>query len=196
MSWLERLNDRNTRRLARNLSTQGRAVRDLAQTHLSQFADEAGDIAGSAARQVVDYSRNQGAEFARDTLGRYARRAGKLAADAADYGTHEGADLARETLGHYARHARRVAADVADYGRTDGADLARNTVGRYAHRAGELASEAADYGRQEGAILAQAAAMQALRAGRAVKADPVPVIVGAVGVALIANLLFGRRRAE
>lgn len=164
MSWLERLNDRNTRRLARDLGTQARSVGNLAQDHLARFADEAGEIAGSAARQVADYGRSQGAEFARNTLRRYARRAGQLAADA------------------------------ADYGRTDGADIARDTVRRYAHRAGELASDAIDYGRQEGTLLAQAAAVQALRAGRAVKADPVPIIVGAVGVALFANLLFGRRR--
>ena len=105
-----------------------------------------------------------------------------------------GAEIARDTLAPYMRRAGKLAADVADYGRNDGADIARDTVRRYAHRAGELASEAIDYGRQEGTLLAQAAAVQALRAGRAVKADPVPIIVGAVSVALFANLLFGRRR--
>ncbi|MGN6156960.1 MAG: hypothetical protein ACTHNL_02600 [Devosia sp.] len=164
MSWLERLNDRNTRRLARDLGSRARSVGNLAQDHLAQFAAEAGGIAAGAAQQAADYGRERGAEIARDTLAPYMRRAGKLAAD------------------------------VADYGRNDGADIARDTVRRYAHRAGELASEAIDYGRQEGTLLAQAAAVQALRAGRAVKADPVPIIVGAVGVALFANLLFGRRR--
>jgi len=160
MSWLERLNDRNTRRLARGLSARTQSVRDVARGHLSHFVDDAGDVAGAAARQAVDYGRAHGAEFARQTLRPYAQRAGRLAAEVVDYGRHDGAD----------------------------------TMRRYAHRAGELASEALDYGRQEGTLLARAATTQALRAGRALRADPVPLIVGAVGVALFANLLFGRRR--
>ena len=105
MPWLDRLNDRQTRRFTRDLQHQALATRDLAQDHLQQFGREARHVAGHAAHQV------------------------------------------------------------------------------------------ADYGRHEGAILAQAAAVQALRAGRAMKADPIPAIVGAIGIALLASLVFGRGRA-
>ena len=133
MPWLERLNDRQTRRLATDLRHSAVQTRDLAQEHFAGFARDAGRIANRTAHQVADYGRHEGADFARDT----------------------------------ARH--------------------------YAERAGELAGQVANYGRHEGAILAQAAATQALRVGRAAKADPVPVIVGAVGLALLASLLLGRR---
>jgi hypothetical protein len=134
MSWLERLNDRQTRRLARDLRSHAIQTRDLAQDQLQEFSEQARDIARSAAHQVVDYGRGQGG------------------------------------------------------------DLIRRRAGEYAHRAGEVARQIAEYGRSEGAVLAQAAAVQAARAGRAVKADPMPVIVGTIGAVLLASLLFGRRR--
>ena len=105
MPWLDRLDNRRTRRLAHDLQHQALATRDLTKDQLQQFGRQAGAIAGQAAHQL------------------------------------------------------------------------------------------ADYGRHEGEILAHAAAVQAARAGRAVKADPVPAIVGAIGIALLASLIFGRRRA-
>ena len=105
MPWLDRLDDRRTRRFTRDLQHQALATRDLAQDQLQHFGRQAGEIAGHAAHQL------------------------------------------------------------------------------------------ADYGRHEGTVLAQAAAAQAARAGRAVRADPMPTIIGAVGVILLANLIFGRRRA-
>src|SRR3569623_2577289 len=134
MPWLDRLNDRQTRRLARDLRSHAIQTRDLAQDHLQEFSGQARDISRSAAHQVMDYGREQGA------------------------------------------------------------DLVRRRAEQYAHRAGEVAGQIAEYGRNEGAVLAHAAALQAVRAGRAVKADPMPVIVGTVGAVLLANLLFGRRR--
>lgn len=75
--------------------------------------------------------------------------------------------------------------------------LARDHLQQFAHDAGEVAGRAthelADYARAEGAVLASAATREAVRAGRAIKADPVPVIVGIVGAVLLANLLLGRR---
>jgi hypothetical protein len=123
MPSLDRLDDRRTRRLARDLQHHALATRDLAQDQLQQLGREAGKIAGHSAHDLADYGRQAGA------------------------------------LAGYAAH------------------------------------ELADYGRHEGAILARAAAVQAGRATRAVKADPVPALVGAVGVVLLANLIFGRRRA-
>ena len=78
-------------------------------------------------------------------------------------------------------------------------DLAQDHLADFAKQARHLAEpalhQAADYARHEGAIVAKAAAQQAIRAGRAVKADPVPAIVGAVGLALLASLILGRRRS-
>ena len=67
----------------------------------------------------------------------------------------------------------------------------------FAHAASRYAGEAAhqftDLARHEGGIAARLAAKQAIKAGRAFQADPVPVIVGAVGLALFARLFSGRR---
>lgn len=145
MAWLDQLNDRNARRLSRDLRRNAYQMGHLAQDHLQDFTRDAGAIAGRAARQVTDYGR------------------------------HEGADLVRERASHYA-------------------DIAQDRAHGYARAAGDIASELAKYGRHEGAMLADAATAQAARVGRAVRADPVPAIVGAIGLALVANLLFGRRR--
>ena len=126
-------------------------------------------------------------DLAQDRLSGFARDAGGVARhaahDVADYGRGAAHDTAA-----YGRHA------ADDFVHSDGAEHAREAARYYARRAGQVATQLADYGRHEGAILAQGAAVQAARAGRAVRADPVPVIVGAVGIALLASLLFGRRR--
>jgi hypothetical protein len=64
---------------------------------------------------------------------------------------------------------------------------ARHVVEPRLHKATELV-------RREAPVFAEAAMKQAGRAARAAKADPVPVVVGAVGLLLVASLVFGRRR--
>ena len=152
MPWLERLNDRNARKLAHVLRHNAAEAGQLAQDHWQDFARDAGAIAGRTAHDVADYGRHHGADLLRDQAQRYAG----IAQDR----THNMRDRAR----------------------------------LYAHAAGEAAGELVDYGRRESTVLADAAAAQATRVGRAVRADPMPVIVGAIGLALVANLLFGRRR--
>lgn len=119
MPWLDRINDRETRRIARNLVRSGTQMRDVAQDRLQHL-------------------------------------------------THQAGGMADDQFRHFAHQA-----------------------GTFAGAAGH---QLADYGRHEGAVLAQAAAKQAVRAGRAVRADPLPAIVGAVGLALFASLLMNRRR--
>jgi hypothetical protein len=126
-------------------------------------------------------------DLAQDRLSEFARDAGGLARHAARDVADYGRDTARDA-GTYTRQA------ADDFVHSDGAQHAREAARYYARRAGEIATQMADYGRHEGTAIAQAAAVRAARAGRAVKADPVPVIVGAIGVALLANLMFGRRR--
>ncbi|MEO6013764.1 MAG: hypothetical protein ABIQ30_09305 [Devosia sp.] len=104
MSWLERIDEREARRIARTLKASALETRDAAQDHLAQFASQARAIAKPALHDATEFARS------------------------------------------------------------------------------------------EGAMLARAAAVQAGRASRAVKADPTTAVIGAVGVALIASLLFGRRR--
>jgi hypothetical protein len=151
MPWLDRLNDRNARKIAHLLGNRAAEAGQLAQDRLQDFARDAGALAGRTANDFADYGRQHGANLLREQAQRYAG----VADQAHDVGTR----------------AR-----------------------RYAHAAGEAAGELVDYGRREGAVLAGAAAAQATRVGRAVRADPVPIIVGAIGLALFANLLFGRRR--
>jgi hypothetical protein len=171
MTWLDRINDRETRRLARSLKGRAYEAGELARTHFSQFSHDAGDIGVHAARDVAHYGRTQAAPAMRAAAEQSASRAADLAERLAEYGRREGAPALRETAEEYAARAGEIAQRVADFGRREGSILAG-----------------------EGAVLAREAAHQALRAGRAAKADPVPVIVGVVGAALLANLMFGRRR--
>ncbi|MEO7223622.1 MAG: hypothetical protein ABIY37_14225 [Devosia sp.] len=95
------------------------------------------------------------------------------------------------------REARRFA-KALNAGAMETRDYAQDHLSQFAKQARAVAEprlhEAADYLRHEGTAVARAAAHQAGRATRAVKADPVPTIVGVVGLALLASLLFSRRR--
>ena len=133
MAWLDLINERETRRLAKELQQTALQTRDMVQERLGQFAHQASAV------------------------------------------------------------SNRTAHDVADYGRHHGAEIARDTLVPYAYRAGDLSHQMVDYGRQEAAVLAQMASRQAARVARAAKADPVPMIVGAIGIAIFASLLLNRR---
>jgi ElaB/YqjD/DUF883 family membrane-anchored ribosome-binding protein len=95
------------------------------------------------------------------------------------------------------REARRVAKALSA-GALETRDLAQDHLAALASKARAVAEprlqEAAHYLRNEGVVVAKAAARQAGRASRAVKADPVPALVGVVGLALLASLLLSRRR--
>lgn len=77
-------------------------------------------------------------------------------------------------------------------------DAAQDHLQDFARHAKAIAEpalqQAVEFAREEGGMVAQAAAKQAARLGRAAKADPVPIVVGLVGAALLASLVFGRRR--
>ena len=95
------------------------------------------------------------------------------------------------------REARRVAKALTA-GAIETRDLAQDHLTQFAHQARAIAEprlhEAADYLRQEGTAVAKVAAHRAARASRAVRSDPLPTIVGVVGLALLASLVLSRRR--
>lgn len=95
------------------------------------------------------------------------------------------------------REARRIGKAIAA-GAMETRGLAEDHLTKFAHQARAIAEprlhDAAEFVRHEGTAVAKLAAHQAGRASRAVRADPVPAIIGLVGVALLASLLLGRRR--
>lgn len=177
MAWQDLIDRRDTKRLARNLRHSAGHTRGLAQQHFGEFAREAGPYAS----RTRDLAQRHFGQFA-DSAGRIANRAAheladyglERSAELTHYGQQEAADIAREVARHYAERAQRFARDQA-----------RN----WRNQAQPLIEE----GLAEGAILAQQAARRAARMGRAVKADPLPTIIGVVGIALLASLLFNRR---
>jgi hypothetical protein len=58
---------------------------------------------------------------------------------------------------------------------------------------GHRAAEAGDRLLQQGSVVAHQVGRQALRAGKAVKKDPVPAAVGLITAALLANLFAGHK---
>ena len=61
--------------------------------------------------------------------------------------------------------------------------------------AGHLAHDLADEAWQQGAVAAKALGQQALRAGKALRRDPVPVAVAVVGLACFLSLVLASGRA-
>ena len=74
--------------------------------------------------------------------------------------------------------------------RHDMAGVSR-AVSRYgAHTAGDLGDQLW----HQGEVVAQKLGRQAMKAGKAVKDDPVPAVVAVAGFALFMRLILGRRR--
>jgi ElaB/YqjD/DUF883 family membrane-anchored ribosome-binding protein len=102
------------------------------------------------------------------------------------------------------RDARRLALVARNRASNVRDDLVEQ-LAALAHQAKDLAQhtrdvveprfqQAREIVRREAPVVADAAVHQALRAAKAARRDPVPVLVGAVGIALVASLLFSRRR--
>lgn len=74
--------------------------------------------------------------------------------------------------------------------RQDVAGVSR-AVGRYgAHAAGDIGEQLW----HQGEVVAQQLGRQAIKAGKAVRQDPMPAIVAIAGFALLMHLVLGRRR--
>lgn len=98
-------------------------------------------------------------------------------------------------LGRTLRNSAVAAGEHAQHDVQHAAMRTGEVAGRAADAAGSAALQVMDYARHELPVVAHAAQLQARRAGRAFQADPVPMIAGAVAIALLGSLLFGRRRA-
>jgi hypothetical protein len=95
------------------------------------------------------------------------------------------------------REARRFALAVRDQASGAREDLSEHVASLSRHLRDLVEprlKEAREVVRHEAPIIADAALRQAARMARRAKRDPVPVVVGAVGVALLASLVFSRRR--
>ncbi|MEO6394663.1 MAG: hypothetical protein ABIO40_01975 [Devosia sp.] len=120
-------------------------------------------------------------------LERVAERQGAtLAHRASEISSHQIAAL-QDQISDIARHLRASRHDL----QSSGSEFA-HAAGRFA---GEAAQQFAGLARHEGSVAARIAAKQAVKAGRAIKADPMPAIVGLVGVALLVRLFSGHRPA-
>jgi hypothetical protein len=120
MTWLERLDNRQLRRLGRSLQHEMAHARDAAQDRLRHFADAAAPIAANGLDQATGYGRREGAAFARTA----AAQAGHAARQIAELGQSEGVALARTA----AVQAGRAARQVAEFGQNEGTVLARSAA--------------------------------------------------------------------
>ena len=95
------------------------------------------------------------------------------------------------------RDARRYALALREQAHDRGDEIAERLaeLAREARHVVEpRLNKASELVKREAPVIAEAALKQASKAARAAKADPVPVVVGAVGLLLVASLVFGRRR--
>jgi len=95
------------------------------------------------------------------------------------------------------REAQRFAQSVRDQANDAREDVAEQVASLSRHLRDVVEprlKEARELVRHEAPIIADAAMQQASRMARRAKSDPVPVVVGAIGVALLASLILGRRR--
>jgi hypothetical protein len=91
------------------------------------------------------------------------------------------------------RHRALALRNQAEDAGGDLLDRAGHAVGSLRKVAEPALHKAADMAVHEGGALARYASRRALRAGRAVRDDPMPALIGAVGIALIATMIFSRR---
>jgi ElaB/YqjD/DUF883 family membrane-anchored ribosome-binding protein len=65
MTWLDRIDEHEARRVAKSLAAGAMETRDYAQDHLSQFAKQARAVAEPRLHDAAEYLRHEGAVVAR-----------------------------------------------------------------------------------------------------------------------------------
>lgn len=115
MSWLDRIDDREARRVAKALAAGAMETRDLAQDRLTEFTRQARAIAEPRLHDAVDFVRHEGRSAAQDRLTDLARQARAIAEprlhEAADFVRHEGTAAAKIAAHQAVRASRAVKAD-------------------------------------------------------------------------------------
>lgn len=92
------------------------------------------------------------------------------------------------------KHRALALRDQADDLRNHGGDIVSRAIADLQKAAVPALHRAADVAGHEGKALAAYAGRRAQRAGRMVRADPMPALVGVVGLALVATVLLSHRR--
>ena len=94
-------------------------------------------------------------------------------------------------LGGLAREAGRISELLSRY-----SSRAQRDAGHYAHDAGRFAHDLADEAWKQGSVAAKVLGKQALRAGKAVRKDPMPAVVAVAGFACLLSLVLASGRAS
>jgi hypothetical protein len=94
-------------------------------------------------------------------------------------------------IGSLAREAGQISELLSRF-----SSRAQRDAGHYAHDVGRAAHELADEAWQQGAVAARVLGKQALRAGKAVRNDPIPAVVAVAGLACLLSLALASGRAS
>ena len=81
MSWLERIDEREARRVAKAIAAGAMETRDLAEDHLTQFAQQARAIAEPRLHEAADFVRHEGSAVAKAAAQRAMRASRAVRAD-------------------------------------------------------------------------------------------------------------------
>ena len=81
MSWLDRIDEREARRVAKAIAAGAMETRDLAEDHLTQFAHQARAIAEPRLHDAADFVRNEGTAVAKLAAHQAARASRAVRAD-------------------------------------------------------------------------------------------------------------------
>jgi hypothetical protein len=81
MSWLDRIDEREARRVAKAIAAGAMETRDLAEDHLAQFAKQARAVAEPRLHEAADFVRHEGTAVARAAAQRAARASRAVKAD-------------------------------------------------------------------------------------------------------------------
>lgn len=76
MSWLDRIDERQARRVAKAIAAGAMETRDLAEDHLTQFAQQARAIAEPRLHEAAEFVRHEGSAVAK-AAARQATRASR-----------------------------------------------------------------------------------------------------------------------
>ena len=81
MSWLDRIDERQARRVAQAMAAGAKETRNLAEDHLTQFAQQARAIAEPRLHDAAEFVRHEGSAVAKAAAQQAARASRAVKAD-------------------------------------------------------------------------------------------------------------------